>query len=265
MYRLESNYHTHTPRCHHAKGSEREYIEAAIASGIKILGFSDHIPLIFKDGHEANYSVHYCDVEDYFTSLNALRNEYKNDIEIHIGFEAEYYPEYFEENLLKLKKYEPEYLILGQHFISKPFTDDDNFPYVGSPFLNPHFLTQYVDNVIAALQTGKFTYLAHPDLPNFKGDKEIYKMEMARICKLAKELNIPLEFNLLGFSKGRNYPSKSMLEVAKQYQNDIILGIDAHDTKQIADLSIVSTAMDYLKSNFDIVPIKSAKLINPYN
>ena len=41
-----ANYHTHTARCHHASGSEREYIEAAIAGGMKILGFSDHAPLV---------------------------------------------------------------------------------------------------------------------------------------------------------------------------------------------------------------------------
>jgi len=28
-----ANYHTHTSRCHHAKGTEREYIEAAIKAG----------------------------------------------------------------------------------------------------------------------------------------------------------------------------------------------------------------------------------------
>ena len=37
-----ANYHTHTWRCHHADGTEREYVENAIAAGIKILGFSDH-------------------------------------------------------------------------------------------------------------------------------------------------------------------------------------------------------------------------------
>ena len=29
-----ANYHTHTWRCHHAGGTERQYIESAIAAGI---------------------------------------------------------------------------------------------------------------------------------------------------------------------------------------------------------------------------------------
>ncbi len=39
------NLHTHTWRCHHATGTERAYVEAAIQGDIKILGFSDHTPM----------------------------------------------------------------------------------------------------------------------------------------------------------------------------------------------------------------------------
>ena len=39
-----ANYHTHTWRCRHADGTEREYVETAIEAGFKILGFSDHTP-----------------------------------------------------------------------------------------------------------------------------------------------------------------------------------------------------------------------------
>jgi histidinol-phosphatase (PHP family) len=44
---MKINYHTHTTRCHHAAGTEREYVEAAIANGIKVLGFADHTPYPF--------------------------------------------------------------------------------------------------------------------------------------------------------------------------------------------------------------------------
>ena len=44
-----ANYHTHTARCRHASGEDREYVLAAVQSGVKILGFSDHAP--FPTGH----------------------------------------------------------------------------------------------------------------------------------------------------------------------------------------------------------------------
>ena len=36
---MTANYHTHTWRCKHAVGTEQEYIENAIAHGLKILDF----------------------------------------------------------------------------------------------------------------------------------------------------------------------------------------------------------------------------------
>ena len=48
-----ANYHTHTWRCRHADGTEREYVERAIEGGLKILGFSDHSPYPFPDGYDS--------------------------------------------------------------------------------------------------------------------------------------------------------------------------------------------------------------------
>ena len=36
------NFHTHTKRCKHAKGEDKDYIDAAIKNNLDILGFSDH-------------------------------------------------------------------------------------------------------------------------------------------------------------------------------------------------------------------------------
>lgn len=38
------NFHTHTKRCKHAKGEDKDYIDAAIKNNLDILGFSDHGP-----------------------------------------------------------------------------------------------------------------------------------------------------------------------------------------------------------------------------
>ena len=61
-----TNYHTHTYRCHHADGTERDYVEAAIQRGFKALGFSDHSPYIFNSDY---YSGHRMSVAE--TSASA--------------------------------------------------------------------------------------------------------------------------------------------------------------------------------------------------
>ena len=92
-----ANYHTHTYRCGHAQGEEREYVQQAIAGGIKLLGFSDHTPYDFFDSQPRNRPMRMMPEElpDYAESVRALAGEFRDRIEIHLGVEAEYYPRYF--------------------------------------------------------------------------------------------------------------------------------------------------------------------------
>ena len=108
------NFHTHTVRCRHASGSDEDYVKCAIEAGIKHLGFSDHAPFIFPDGYENKYRVQMCDAKGYVDDLRVLREKYKADLEISIGFEMEYYPEHFNKMLEMARNVGAEYLILGR-------------------------------------------------------------------------------------------------------------------------------------------------------
>ena len=68
---ITANFHTHTPRCHHAKGSEREYIEQAIANGFTTLGFSDHVPQPFKNSYVSTIRMAMEELDDYVGTLRA--------------------------------------------------------------------------------------------------------------------------------------------------------------------------------------------------
>ena len=89
---LTANYHTHTVRCRHAYDPEREYIETAIKMGIKKLGFSDHIPCPFTDGYVSGIRMTMEQAPEYVSTIRTLAEEYKDDIKIFVGFEAEYIP-----------------------------------------------------------------------------------------------------------------------------------------------------------------------------
>ena len=89
-----ANYHTHTFRCGHASGTEEEYIERAIENGIKIMGFSDHVPFLFPNNHQTSWKVQVKDAQDYIDTLTALREKYKDKISIKLGLECEYFPKY---------------------------------------------------------------------------------------------------------------------------------------------------------------------------
>ena len=93
---MNYNYHTHTYRCGHANGADEDYIKRAIEGGIKTLGFSDHVPLRFADGSESSYRCPTDEAEEYIESITALREKYRDKLDIKIGFEMEYYPTLFD-------------------------------------------------------------------------------------------------------------------------------------------------------------------------
>lgn len=225
-----ANYHTHTWRCKHAEGLEREYVEQAIRAGVRILGFSDHTPYPFPDGYVSFFRMAPSQAEDYFTTLTDLKREYAGQIEIHIGVEAEYYPAHFEALLQFLAAYPCEYLIMGQHYTH----NERDGAYSGGETDDGSVLTQYVSQVLQGLQTGVFTYLAHPDVLHWSGSEALYRQEMERLCRGAKALDIPLELNLLGLELGRNYPCGMFWEIAGQVGNCAVLGCDAHRPQALA-------------------------------
>jgi len=83
--------------------------------------------------------------------------------------------------------------------------------------------------VLEGLSTGKFTYLAHPDLPNWRGNAAIYRREMTRLCRGVKALDLPLEINLLGLYENRQYPTAAFWQIAGETGNKAVLGCDAHE------------------------------------
>lgn len=224
-----ANYHTHTYRCNHAVGSERDYVLAAIDAGIKVLGFSDHSPLPFPENYDSSrIRMSMDELPEYCNKVLSLKEEFRDRIEIHLGFELEYYPAYFGRIINEFEKYPVEYLIQGQHFVGNEIGE----PYMGKP-LGADILKRYVDQTIEGMETGCFLYLAHPDLPNFDGDNNDYDREMRRLCEAALRLDIPLEINLLGMKSGRNYPDSRFWKIAGETGNRIIIGADAHNPKDL--------------------------------
>ena len=219
-----ANYHTHTWRCHHARGAEREYVEQAIQAGVRTLGFSDHTPCPFSNGYVSYFRMLPAEADDYFRTVTDLKKEYAGQIDIRVGVEAEFYPAHFEAMLRLLENYPCEYLLMGQHFIENEYDG----VYSGSRTAEEHVLVRYVSQVLEGLSTGRFTYLAHPDLLNWHGDGAVYEREMERLCRGVKAMEIPLEINLLGLYEGRHYPVRQFWQIAARVGNRVILGCDAH-------------------------------------
>ena len=227
-----TNYHTHTYRCNHATGVEEDYIKRAISCGVKIMGFSDHAPISFTDKYNTGWRVPVDKAQEYVDTINALKEKYKDQIEIYVGFEMEYYPEFFSQMFEYVKSLGAEYLILGQHYLGK---EGDGRLHCAGKGHTGDSITEYVDLVIDGMKTGKYVYLAHPDVLGYEGNDELWEKEMTRLCMAAKELKIPLEINCLGIRDHRSYSRESFYKIAGEVGNEMIIGFDAHDVMSAYD------------------------------
>lgn len=228
--KIISNYHTHTYRCGHAECGEEEYIKAAIEGGIKKLGFTDHVmlPNHSQPGIRGEFSM----LDDYVFSLRELKEKYKDQIEILIGMECEYYPQYVEFYKSLLNDYHLDYLILGQHC----YIDDENRIrwYWDGAIRDP--IKKIVDDEIEAMKLGIFKYVAHPDVWAWNITKwtRHEEKECIRFLEAAVKYDMPIEINL-GHYNPRNhmkthleYPLEEFWELASHYPVKVYIGRDAH-------------------------------------
>ncbi|MBP5311366.1 MAG: histidinol-phosphatase [Clostridia bacterium] len=234
---MKHNYHTHTFRCKHASGLDRDYVEAAVAAGLETLGFSDHGPYVFPEEAGDFYSgfrMRPEQLEGYVESVESLKAEFKGKIRLLTGVEIEYYPKCFDRTEKFLRDSGIEYLILGQHVFGNEY-DKGSIYVAGQNGAGEKELEAYTSLVIGCIESGKFLYVAHPDIFRFEGAPEFYSEQAERMCVAAKKNNLPLEVNLLGFRGGRHYPNRLFWEAAGRTGAPVIFGIDAHAPEMIGD------------------------------
>lgn len=239
------NLHTHTTRCLHATGSDEKYVLSAIKNGYQLLGFSDHTPYIYPNGYYSGMRMMPGEAEDYAQSIRALKAKYSDKIEILQGFEVEYYPQLFENEMAFLKEIGYDYLILAQHFSDNEY--EDFSIYFGAPTTDESVMKKYINQLLEGAKTGKFLYVAHPDLINYVGDENTYVKNMEYLLTELKALDMPIEFNMLGFCEGRHYPNKKFWQLAGKIGNKALIGVDAHEPESLGKISKRREALEILE------------------
>ena len=242
---ITANYHTHSKYCRHASGEPEDYAKDALTAGMKVLGFSDHTPYPFPDGYYSGFRMFPGDKKDYIADVLRCRETFADKLEIHLGYEVEYYPRHFDALIKGLTATECDYLILGQHFTNNEYDGE----YSGEETDDVGKLITYVDQVSEALETGLFSCLCHPELIHFSGPDEIYEEHMTRLVKTAIGTNTPLEINLRGIRFGAQYPDERFFDIAAPLGAEFIIGVDAHDPDDLFPAPEYEKALEYVKKH----------------
>lgn len=224
-------YHSHTERCGHAVGKDEEFVLDAIKQGVKILCFTDHTPI--PNCHQPRVRMEMDAIDDYVTSINYLKNKYKNQIEIHVALEAENFPGH-NDYLKDLLKKGIEYIIVGQHQV---MIDGKTVWLLNDEFSKERIINTYVNSIIDALESGLTKYIAHPDLliSNLGEFTPEIEKGLRKVIECAIKHDAYLEVNCHGlYYLGEDeftYPCKQFWNIVKKDYPDakITLGLDIHN------------------------------------
>lgn len=258
---MRIDLHNHTTRCNHAEGTVDEYILKAIELGIDIYGFSEHAPMDF----DPHYRLDFEEMEHYARDILGIKETYKNDIKILLGYEVDYLPGHMDERVLNA---EVDYLIGSVHFIDKWSFDNPEF-IGGWKNKNIDEIWQaYFEATEAMAKSGKFDIVGHLDL--IKVFKFMPKQDTRLLAKNAlraiKKSNMVLELNTAGLRKpiGEIYPSRALLEEAYALDIPITFSSDAHSVEQIgfAYEEVISLAKSVGYTKAATFEQRDRKLIN---
>ena len=248
-----NNYHTHTWRCKHASGTVTDYTKEAETADIGILGISDHTPL--PDNRWDFVRMGMDELDLYLEEFQTAAERFPQ-ITLLKGFECDWAPEYrnfYREELLE--KRDTDYLIGAVHW----------FPYHGEwlytgDIENSKHLSAYSSHIIEAMESGLFSFIAHPDSfgIGYKPWDENARSCSRDIISAAEELGSILEINGYGLRKPmisteegerRQYPLKGFWELAGESGITAICNSDAHNPEDVA-ASLEETAK--IASDFSV-------------
>ena len=222
-------FHIHGHRCKHASDErEIEYVKKAIELGAETIVFTDHAPF---PGNPFNYRMALDELTEYVETLQELKQQYIDLIEVKIGLEIEFIPsciDYYRE--LK-EKWGMDMLLLGQHFSLLPdgrYTFDLENKTEEIPYL--------AKGIIDGMESGLVDAVAHPD-QIFRRKKQ-WDAESDKLAKQIKEsaarTGVILEKNISNmFEKKRKHLYWKEFWMDLPEKTNVIYGVDAHSVEEM--------------------------------
>jgi histidinol-phosphatase (PHP family) len=232
---MRTDYHIHTPLCHHAAGAPRDYVLAAQKAGLAEIGFSDHnpMPTQFDDWRMAPDQL-----PEYLALIADAQREFP-DYPIRLGLECDFIPGYEGHIRALAAQADWDYLIGSVHYVT-PGWDIDN------PKHLKRWKEQPVEDIWKAyfaaytkmIDSCLFDFLAHPDLVKKFGHRP--EGDLPRfytpMLDAAAEAGAVLEVSTAGLRKDVKeiYPSREFLQAAWKRHIPIVINSDSHAPKEVA-------------------------------
>lgn len=239
---MKFDLHTHHVRCGHANGTIRDYIEAGISAGLQVIGISDHTPYFGREEEQAfpKIAMAKSELVNYVEEVLSLKKEYAGKIDVLLGIESDFFPEFAGVYRETLSKYPFDYIIGSVHSTGGVSIFNKNRWKKHNEKERIEVKETYYDLIRQSAKSGMFQILGHidamkgnyPDFSKIPAEKAIDDTLQA----IAEE-QIAIEINTSGKTKlsGGWYPSDEILERAHHYGVYVTFGSDAHKPERVGD------------------------------
>ncbi|WP_029192159.1 histidinol-phosphatase [Paenibacillus harenae] len=239
---MKFDLHTHHLRCGHADGNIEDYILAGIEAGLQVIGISDHSPYFYheKDQPSPGIAMARSDFANYVDEVLRLKEKYEGKIEVLLGMESDFFPEYVD---IYRKAYEGvpfDYLIGSVHQVSGVSIFNRNRWKGLNGERQIVEKRSYYDLIQQSARSGMFDILGHIDA--MKGYYPAFSDIPAHehvddTLRVIAENGVSIEINTSGSTKdvGGWYPSDEILERALHFGVNVTFGSDAHKPRRVGD------------------------------
>lgn len=258
MY-LYGDFHIHTNFCPHGtKDTMEDYIHNAICLGVPEISFTEHAPLPknFKDpAPKKDSAMRWEDIDTYISEGKRLKEKYRNDLIINIGFEVDFIEGYEREITDFLNEYGEviDDAILSVHMLKAPDHSYVCLDYSAEEFSRivslfggiDHVYQAYYRAVLLAVETPLGSYkpqrIGHLTLIEkfnalFKPHLD-FSTKIDLVLQAIKKNKLNLDLNTAGLFKTyckTLYPNPDVINRALELNIKFVPGSDSHSSDTIA-------------------------------
>lgn len=247
---IRSCLHTHTTFCDGLAPPE-DYPPAALKAGLSVLGFSGHSPLPWIN----DWTMKAEDLSPYADRIGRLKTEWADRLEILLGMELDWLPEYPDRFIPHPDVAGYDYRIGSLHSIPDPA--DNRYYAVDGPeeellhLINHVFggstrqlVEAYTERLAGMIRHGGFEILGHMDLPKkrnrgdryFNEGESWYRNAFGAVIEELAGTSLVTEINTGGMARGYTespYPSLWILKELRARNLPVMINADAHNPEQL--------------------------------
>lgn len=247
---FKHNFHTHTSFCDGSSEPE-QYVEAALAAGLKSIGFSGHAPVPFENNFAIKNAV---SLHEYCREIERLKEKYAEKIRVFLALEADYIPGITTDFSEFRADCNLDYIIGSVHLVKNSegqlwFIDGPNREVWINGLLNDFnggiekAVSAYYHQISMMVESQKPDVIGHLDkikMHNrgeyFREDDHWYISLLKQTLEVIKDAGCIVEVNTRGVYKKRSdslFPGMNVLKEMNRLKIPVTISSDAHKPHEV--------------------------------